>query len=199
MESNLDAFWQFLSEYRKLIVAPSGALLGTVGLSLLLGPSPVKEVSAGLALAELALAVTIFFFRRGLHGRRVLVFVALLLTFAVCLIGYAYLLSAYTIKPFEDRPRVTKGYILNDYFKGQLEAHRYRSPEDGLKDNSWDPAKVWTESSIQRINVLIVAAWAGTVLSLAGTLFVFVLSESKNRVTLPEPRQPVDPPPSRQS
>jgi len=189
--STLHEFTEVLADFRQL---GSLALKGAVAVPLAdtwlkLGPPPTSAIAVLTSLMEFISVIWVFHFWQASKerqlGKRMKVALG---GFAVGLVCSLALMWQFTVLPGHGRERVIVGFQLRQDVKPVL-SPQY-APYDALRDNEYDPDKVWTRESITILRTLITVIWIFTFTSLAVYLTAFImLQRCRYRLQTPTSNQ----------
>lgn len=179
--SGLAEFKEILADFRDLgaLAAKVAVLLPLAGLTVKLGPPPVKAVSVLASLAEFLVLVWAFQFWFGLpRSARDLRMKRSLICFSASIILSLALMDMFTLSPGPGTERVVKGFVLQPYVK-PLIGRELATADDALRGASFDSAQVWQQWSVTIVHMTLIAVWLITFCSLTAFLALFVISRRK--------------------
>jgi hypothetical protein len=186
----LNEFKEVLADFREIgSLALKGAIaVPLADLWLKLGPPPANAVAVLGSLVEMLAVMWVFQFWYSANDRKLnFRMKTALVLFFVGIVASLILLEEFTIFPSPDRERVIEGVSLRADVKPIID-ESYR-PEDALKDNQYDPDKVWTKESIVVVRVSLTLTWMFTLACLAAYLTVFIIL-GRRHSTLPVSTSP---------
>jgi hypothetical protein len=176
----LTEFWQVLRDFKRLgSVALKGAVAAPLAdLWLKIGPPPVNVIAVLTSLVEFVAVIWVFHFWRACKvsqlDRRMKI---ALVVFALGTVVSLALLDRFSVSPGEARDRIIVGFKVLPNIAPILDAAY--GPDDALRDNEFDPAKVWTQQSISILRTSITTAWFGTFAALSVYLTAFIMSQRR--------------------
>jgi hypothetical protein len=179
----LTEFKAVLSDFRQLgSVALKGAVAAPLAdLWLNLGPPPAKTVAVLTAFMEFVVVMWVFQFWRTTRERKLNVRMkTALVVFCLGLTVSLILSERFTVSPGPGRDRVLQGLVLRPDV-APLISSAY-SPEDALRDQAYDPDRVWTRGSIVLARAVFTVIWVISFCSLAVYLTVFVMLQRRRQV-----------------
>jgi uncharacterized membrane protein len=181
MNKGLSNFFNLMGDFTKVqSVAFKGAVLvPLVCIWTKLGPPQGGLANTVLSLLALIALICVFmlFFERGssTQQRWSLCF-ALLFFFAAA--GSVYFFQRYTLPVDGKTDRVVIGTEL------QVDVARLMSPvyspNDALRDSGFDPEKVWTPDSVQKVRLFYELDWVLTLVFFTAAIAIFVMSQTNN-------------------
>jgi hypothetical protein len=180
------ALTEFSEVFRDFRQLGSLALKGAVAAPLAncwlkFGPPPVNVISVLTSLVEFISVIWVFHFWReaDVHqlGRRMKIALAV---FSFGLVTSLALLEQFSVAPSEGHERIVEGFQVRPDVKPVLSS--VYGPDDALRDNEYDPAKIWTKESISILRLSMVVIWISTFASLAIYLTAFIMSQRRGSV-----------------
>jgi len=178
--TQLREFGEVLADFRQL---SSLALKGIfvvpmVTIWLNVAPPPVSVTSVTTSTLELLAAIWVFQFwyqtSKSTLERRMKIAI---LCFSLGLISYLGLSQSFVVSPGSGQERVIKGYQVRPDVEPLLNPS-YKT-EDALKDNEYDPQKVWTEHSISTVKDTLLLLWIVTFISLSISFTIFIVLQKR--------------------
>jgi hypothetical protein len=191
MADQLHEFGEVLSDFRNLSsVALKGVFLvpmATIWLNV--APPPVSITSVATSALQLLSAIWVFQFwyaaAQSLLESRMKIAI---LCFAVGLVSFLGLNQFFVISPGPDQGRIIEGYKVRPDVAPVLSSNY--GADDALRDNEYDPQKVWTEQSISVVTDALLLLWIVTFASLAISLTTFILLQKRRSSFLKETASP---------
>jgi hypothetical protein len=183
----LREFGEVLADFRRLSsVALKGVFLipmATIWLDVV--PPPATVTSVTTSTLELLAAIWVFQFwyktpEPGLERRMKIA----ILCFSFSLVCFLGLSQSFVVSPGPGQERVIKGYRVRSDTATVLNSSY--SVDDALRDNEYDPEKVWTEQSIAVVKSGLLLLWVFTFISLAVSLTVFIVLQKRRSSSLAE-------------
>jgi hypothetical protein len=180
MADQLHEFGEVLADFRNLSsVALKGAFLAPMAtIWLNVAPPPVSVTSVATSVLQLLAAIWVFQFwyaaAQSLLESRMKIAI---LCFALGLVSFLGLNQLFVVSPGPDQGRIIEGYKVRPDVAPILSSSY--GADDALRDNEYDPQKVWTGQSISVVTDALLLLWILTFASLAISLTTFILLQKR--------------------
>jgi hypothetical protein len=183
--NQLREFGEVLADFRQLsAVTLKGVFIvpmATIWLNV--APPPVSVTSVSTSTLELLAAIWVFqFWYRApepVLERRMKIAI---LGFSLGLVCFLFLNQSFVVSPGSGQGRIIEGFSVRPDVAAVLNSSY--GVEDALRDNEYDPQKVWTDQSIAIVRSALLLLWIFTFICLAVSLTIFVVLQ-KRRSSLP--------------
>lgn len=183
----LREFGEVLADFRRLSsVALKGVfIVPMVTIWIDVVPPPVSVTSVTTSTLELLAAIWVFQFWYRMSEpsleRRMKIAI---LCFSLGLVCFLGLSQSFVVSPGSGQERVIMGYAVRPDVVPVLNSSY--GVDDALRDNQYDPEKVWTRQSISVVKNALLLLWIFTFVSLAVSLTLFIVLQKRRASSLVE-------------